>query len=87
MTPSMVNITSSPKHFPPPQGTREGYPYHGRTYYPPLRRSPIGDVTHPLAGATVHSRGTLYGYPGVGRSVAYIYKSRSSREPARKRQS
>jgi hypothetical protein len=34
---------------PSAQGTREGYPYHGR----------IGSPS-----ASVHGRGTLHGYPG-----------------------
>ncbi len=37
---------------PFPQGTRKGYPYHGRW--------------DRIAGAFVHGRGTLYGYPGAG---------------------
>ncbi len=35
----------------PPQGTRKGYPYYGRSRF---------------GGSSVHGRGTLYGYPGVG---------------------
>ncbi len=37
---------------PFPQGTRKGHPYHGRW--------------DRIAGAFVHGRGTLYGYPGAG---------------------
>ncbi len=37
---------------PFPQGTRKGYPYHGRW--------------DRIAGAFVHGRGTLDGYPGAG---------------------
>ncbi len=45
-------------HAPPHQGTRKGYPYHGRRH----RRSHF-----------VHGRGALYGYPGDRRTgEAYI---------------
>ncbi len=45
---------SSPPTQDSPQGTREGYPYHGRDVAP---------------GAFVHGRGTLYGYPAGGDGV------------------
>src|SRR5581483_6505831 len=51
---------------PPPQGTRKGYPYHGRMCLSPRATTHRGRDAPAYAGATVHGRGTLYGYLGRG---------------------
>ena len=54
----MPPISANLSHAPPPQGTREGYPYYGRSHFV----SPSVHSRHPVWG----TGNPLHGYPDAG---------------------